>query len=370
MYQINTLTNRIKGLKRVKFSEHGIKERQHLQEWLANEPKVFGGEDLLIIQKEFSGFNDTNERLDLLALDKFGNIVVIENKLDDTGKNVTWQALKYASYCATLKKENIKSIFQDYLNKQGENDIAENVLAEFYDLEYDEILHLNQGNTQRIIFVANEYRKEVTSTVFWLLNYKVKIQCFKVTPFALDEQMFLTMEQIIPQKDSEDYIIKMADKNYEEIATQEGLKDRHHWRLEFWNKILPMLKGKTSIFQNISPTKDYWLHSTVLGVKYTLVITKSYCSVLVEFTKPNKEDNKKMFDDIFKFKDEIEKSFGNELTWNRSDNKISSQIGFYQTDVDIFNKQDWDKMLQFLSYNIIKLEEATRNPLSKIRSTL
>ena len=368
MYQINTSTNRITGLKKIKFSDYGIKERQHLQEWLANEPKVFGGEELLIIQKEFAGFVDTNERLDLLALDKLGNIVVIENKLDDSGKNVTWQALKYASYCATLKKENIKSIFQEYLNKQGQNANAENILSEFFDLEYDDILHLNQGNTQRIIFVANEFRKEVTSTVFWLLNYKVKIQCFKVTPFALENQMFLTMEQIIPQKDSEDYLIKMADKNYEEIATQEGLKDRHLWRMEFWNKILPLLKGKTPIFQNTSPTKDYWLHSTVSGVKYTMIITKNYCSVLIEFTKPNKEDNKRFFDEMFNFKDNIETQFGNELIWNRSDNKISSQIGYFLYDVDIFNKEDWSKMIKFLSTNIIKLEEATRLPLAKIKT--
>jgi RecB family endonuclease NucS len=51
----------------------------------------------LIIQKEFDGFNDTKERLDLLALDKQGNLVIIENKLDDSGKDVTWQVIKYAS---------------------------------------------------------------------------------------------------------------------------------------------------------------------------------------------------------------------------------------------------------------------------------
>ena len=133
MYQIDTANNRLKGLKKIKFSDYGLKERQHLQEWLANEPKVFG-EELLIIQKEVSGFSDTNERLDLLALDKFGNIVVIENKLDDSGRNVTWQALKYASYCATLNKENIKNIFQDYLSKQGQNQDATNILSEFFDL--------------------------------------------------------------------------------------------------------------------------------------------------------------------------------------------------------------------------------------------
>ena len=40
----------------------------------------------------------------------------------------------------------------------------------------------------------------------------------------------------------------MADKMQEEISTQEGLKDRHKLRMEFWSKIMPMLKGKTPIF--------------------------------------------------------------------------------------------------------------------------
>ena len=70
---------------------------------MAHEPSALG-EELLIIQKEFDGFDDTRERLDLLALDKDGNLVIIENKLDDSGRDVVWQALKYASYCASLTK--------------------------------------------------------------------------------------------------------------------------------------------------------------------------------------------------------------------------------------------------------------------------
>ena len=102
MYIINTETNRIEDIPEKSFSELGFKERENLQEWLANNPASLG-EELLIIQKEFDGFNDTKERLDLLALDKQGNLVIIENKLDDTGKDVTWQLLKYASYCSSLK---------------------------------------------------------------------------------------------------------------------------------------------------------------------------------------------------------------------------------------------------------------------------
>ena len=89
MFVVDKENNRINKIKAKKFSELGFGERKHLQEWLANNTEAFG-EELLIIQKEFDGFDDTNERLDLLALDKQGNIVVIENKLDDSGRDVTW----------------------------------------------------------------------------------------------------------------------------------------------------------------------------------------------------------------------------------------------------------------------------------------
>lgn len=91
MFRINHASNRIIKLKEVSFSELGFTERHHLQEWLANQPDALG-EELLIIQKEFDGFDDTRERLDLLAIDKDGNLVIIENKLDDSGKDVVWQA--------------------------------------------------------------------------------------------------------------------------------------------------------------------------------------------------------------------------------------------------------------------------------------
>jgi RecB family endonuclease NucS len=96
MFRIDHATNRITKLKAVSFTELGFTERNHLQEWLANQADALG-EELLIVQKEFDGFDDTRERLDLLAIDKQGGIVIIENKLDDSGRDVVWQGLKYAS---------------------------------------------------------------------------------------------------------------------------------------------------------------------------------------------------------------------------------------------------------------------------------
>src|SRR5690554_8084955 len=94
MFTVNYQTNCISPVGIKTFSELGFTERKHLQEWLAHQSDALG-EELLIIQKEFDGFDDTRERLDLLALDKDGNLVIIENKLDDSGRDVVWQALKY-----------------------------------------------------------------------------------------------------------------------------------------------------------------------------------------------------------------------------------------------------------------------------------
>ena len=191
MFVIDKKTNRITTIKPRKFSDLGFKERENLQEWLEYNTVAFG-EELLFIQKEFDGFDDTKERLDLLALDKQGNIVVIENKLDDSGRDVTWQVLKYASYCSSLTKQQIRNIYQEYLDKNSINESSEMNIADFLDVEDFDEAQLNQ--TQRIILVSGDYRKEVTSTVLWLLNnYNLKIQCFKATPYSFEEQIFLNI---------------------------------------------------------------------------------------------------------------------------------------------------------------------------------
>nr|QQQ58180.1 hypothetical protein JJQ54_00515 [Klebsiella pneumoniae] len=46
---------------------------------------------------------------------KKGNLVIIENKLDDSGRDVVWQALKYAGYCANLRQESVVEIFFSFI---------------------------------------------------------------------------------------------------------------------------------------------------------------------------------------------------------------------------------------------------------------
>lgn len=367
MYIIDRDKNRISKLNQKSFSELKFREREHLQEWIANNPTSLG-EELLIIQKEFSGFSDTNERLDLLALDKLGNLVIIENKLDDSGKDVTWQVIKYASYCASLTKQDVLKIYQDFL---GTSAIAQDKISEFYDnKDISEIL-LNQGlNSQRLILVAANFRKEVTSSVLWLMNFKIKIQCFKVTPFELNEQLFLNIEQILPTKDTEDFAISIATKAQEEIQVQETLKNRHHIRLQFWEQFINASNQKNNLFSNNSPSKENWIGKGMgmSGVSLNILASSSYCRSEIIFNRGSKEENKELFDFIYKMKDKIESDFGGELIWERMDENVTCRIKHQLDGVNYFDSAEHERMNNFMIDSAERMEKAFKDPIRKLNN--
>ncbi|HLP38206.1 DUF4268 domain-containing protein [Lacibacter sp.] len=372
MFVIDSKTNSIQSLARKSFSELGFKERANLQEWIAGNPESLG-EKLLIIQKEFSGFNETNERLDLLALDKEGNLVVIENKLDDSGRDVTWQALKYAAYCSTLNKEQIEEIFQAYLNASGTDLVAAQVLEDFFDeTPYHEI-NINKSSKQRVILIAANFRKEVTSTVLWLMNFKIRLQCFKATPFEFNGQYFLSLDQIIPTKDAQDYVISMTNKAQEEISTEDEVKTRHKIRLKFWAAFLKEIKGKSSLYQNSNPVKDHWLVAGGTGityVNYTCTLTKSDAAVQLNFGRSSQVENKLLFDSLYKHKSAIEAAFGEELIWEKMEEKKSSRVSIYKAGLNYFNEDDWPAIISFLIDKLNKMEKAVKPYFTEIKLIL
>ncbi|MGQ9425224.1 DUF4268 domain-containing protein [Gilvimarinus sp. F26214L] len=247
------------------FSQLGFRERDHLQEWLAANPQALG-EDLLIIQKEFDGFADTRERLDLLALDKAGNLVVIENKLDDSGRDVVWQALKYVSYCSSLSKRQIATIYQTYLDKLGPGENAEIKLTEFFGgVEFDDLI-LNSGQGQRIILVAANFRKEVTSTALWLRSHRIDLRCVRATAYSLGESLFLSLDQIIPVKEAEEYMISINQKEEQEREDKSGSPNRIRVRRAFWEQFLPQLhKSGTRAFADAVPGPHRYLREALPG---------------------------------------------------------------------------------------------------------
>ena len=377
MFTVDHQANRIKAVKTKTFSELGFTERKHLQEWLAHEPSALG-EELLIIQKEFDGFDDTRERLDLLALDKDGNLVIIENKLDDSGRDVVWQSLKYASYCASLTKLQIVEIFQQYINRYEKPSSGETVadastqICEFLDAPDLDEVKINLGNSQRIMMVAANFCKEVTSTALWLLGQGINIQCFKVTPHSLGDQLFINIDQIIPTPEAKELMIGISAKEAEEKSTEVVLKNRHNVRRQYWEKALEVFQNShCKLYNNISPSKDHWLSagSGLSGCPYALIFLQKELRVEVSIARASQEENKFVFDFLHHRKDKIEEAFGEPLEWLRLDDKKSSRIQF-SCKADGFNKEHWSGWVQWHLNYMTKFEKALKTPLQKASEAL
>lgn len=365
MFVIDKEKNKIDKIQSKTFHELGFKEREHLQEWIAKNPECLD-EEFLIIQKEFDGFNDTNERLDLLALDKSGTIVVIENKLDDTGKDVVWQALKYVSYCSTLSKQQIIDIFQIYLDKQGKGEKAVDKLVEYFEDKPLEEIELNVHD-QRMILVAGYFRKEVTSTAMWMLNHGISVQCFKATAYQYGAELLLDIEQIIPVKEAAEYLIKMADKAKEAQAVKENSKGIEVLRKKYWTELLEKFNGVSKQFQNVNPSTDHWLSSGsgVSGIPFSFVVTKNYISIELLINRGNKEMNEKIFDILYSEKNDIEKNFGDELIWEKLQEKKSCRVSYRMQDVDITDCENWEKFKEFQCDAMVRFDKIMRHALSK-----
>jgi len=318
--------------------------------------RLFLGKAYLIVAKEFSGWEGTKERLDLLALDRDGKLVIIENKTDDSGKDAMWQALKYASYCAALTKSDICEVYQRYL---GTQDLASEKISEFFDGENFEEIEPN--SSQRIILVAAKFRPEVTSTVLYCRDFGMEISCVKVTLYGEQDRPYLELERILPVQDIEQYQVKLATKKRED-ATREK-HNRNIW-LRFWEHTLPILRQKTSLYQNVSPAKNNCIAgaSGHGGISYNIVANKNGVRAELWLGTNNKEKNKHIFNELYNaVKDNLE-----DFEWRELPENIASIICINNYDYSITDEVQWDEIALFFSYNITKLIKTFREPLIDI----
>lgn len=371
MFRLDTTTNSITAIERKSFASLSYGERKHLQEWIAGSPECLG-EDLLIIQKEFDGFDETKERLDLLALDKDGQLVVIENKLDDSGRDVVWQALKYASYCSALTRGKIVDLYRAYLQRQNVDGDPEALLCEFLEVEDIADISLNPGSQQRILLIAANFRREVTSTVLWLRNYQIDVRCVRATPYKLNDEVLLNFEQIIPVPEAADFMIGISEKSAEARGASDSDLIRHSRRREFWSVCLDRLKGSNvRLYDNISPSKDHWLGagSGVRSCPYELIFGIREARVQLAFNRSEKEENKFLFDRLLEQRQAIEAEFGSALSWKRLDNKKSSRIEIAKS-FESYDSAQWDEIIDWMIENLRRLHDTLDHPLKSAASSL
>jgi len=180
----------------------------------------------------------------------------------------------------------------------------------------------------------------------------------------MGEKLLLDFVQIIPIKEAEDYIIKVASKNREEIENQEELENRYTVRYNFWSEFLKEVNKRNNLCTNLSPSKDAWIGigSGVSGIHISLVVTRSYARVEIYINRGIGQ-NKEVFDYFYNQKEQIEKDFGAPLIWERMDNKVTCRIKWQLDGVSVFDETDHKKMSTFLIDGLGRMKKAFSEPV-------
>jgi len=192
------------------FDELQVRERADLQRLLRSELDVIAP-DCMLLAEEFSSWDDSRRRIDLLAIDRDANLVVIELKRTEDGGHGELQALRYAAMVSMMSFEHAVNAYAQSRRGDIAPEEARQELLRFLDWEESET---DQFPTDiRIVLVSANFSKEVTSTVMWLNDRDLDIRCVRLRPHRFANEVIVDVQQILPLPEAAEYQVRMRERN-------------------------------------------------------------------------------------------------------------------------------------------------------------
>ncbi len=228
------------------FAELGIEERADLQRLLRDQIEIIAP-DTLVISEEFADWDDSRRRIDLLAIDKNANLVVIELKRTGDGGHMDLQAIRYAAMVSSMTFAQAARILSEYLKMRGDDRDAEQVLLSF--LNWSEPREDDFATDVRIVLASAEFGKEITTAVLWLRDKGVDIRCVRIKPYGNRELTLLDVQQIVPLPEAEDYQIRVREKHQLELSARTSTRDYTKYRVTVNGQVFENLPKRRAVLQ-------------------------------------------------------------------------------------------------------------------------
>lgn len=301
-------------LERVKLKEVWPHEALDLTRWLVENPDVLTqviGIELSNVQREQGA---GNFRVDILAEDAVGRVVVIENQLqqsdhDHLGKLITYMAMVAAKVAVWIvsspRPEHVAAV--GWLNESG--------LCEFY---------------------------------------LIKLEAVRIGASEPAPLLTLITGPSQSQRD-------VGDAKKEQTG-------RFDERQQFWSELLELSRNKTKLFSNISSGRYSWIGtgSGRAGITYNYTIKQHTTAVELYIDTGEATENERIFQLLHEQRDDIGTLFGGLLSWEPLEGKRACRIrhlielGGYRT---LENRQH---VQSAMIDAMIKLEATLRPRLARI----
>lgn len=204
------------------FGVERVHERTDLQRLLRTNIDVVCP-DTMVVAEEFCDWDDSRRRIDLLALDKNANLIIVELKRSEDGGHMDLQAIRYAAMVSTMTFSQAVAAHGGYLTALGRQEDPRAALLEF--LGWDDANDDLFAQEVRIVLVSAEFSKELTTTVLWLNECSLDIRCVRLKPYNLDGRVLVDVQQIIPLPEAAEYTVRVAKKDQQQKAAREAQRD-------------------------------------------------------------------------------------------------------------------------------------------------
>lgn len=164
-----------------------------LEEWMEKNPSaILEDGALFIIGRQVR--TNLSSIIDLLALDRDGNGVVIEFKRDRTPRDTLAQALEYASFVEDLDAEQLEDVLRKYTSDETIS-LADSH-REFFSLSPTEAVSFNKD--QRLVIVGQKVTDDIRQTSRFLRGKGLRTTCLEFTFFQSDAgQRLLTTDMVV-----------------------------------------------------------------------------------------------------------------------------------------------------------------------------
>ena len=358
--------DQLKPLATTSFAGEGIMERRDLQRLLRSNIEVIAPETM-VIAEEYGGWIDSRRRIDLLAIDRDANLVVIELKRVDDGGHMELQALRYAAMVSTMTFEQAVDAHAQFRDAQGmDGDARESILEFLGWADVDEDLF---AQDVRVVLAAAEFSTELTTAVMWLNGRDLDIRCVRMKPYLLNQDVLLDVQQIIPLPEAAEYQVQIRAKEQDQRAAS----GRQMERLDFWRQLLERARTKTDLHAQISPTAYSWISTGAgyTGLGWNYFVRKYDAQVELYIDTADPEQNAAIFRALHEQRSAIEADFMEELDWQALPGRRACRIrkvipegGFRSP------PEEWTGIQDAMIDAMIRLENALARRLDDVLRTL
>jgi hypothetical protein len=332
IYLVDPQTRMPVAVNPTSFAAMGLRERADLQEWVINHPTLLG-EELLFITSEFDRFDASALRLDILALDRDGNLVIVELKLDASRSLADLQALRYAAFCSTMTMDDV---VRHMAVAQGlSSEEADERIKSFLGIDVSPELN----DRPRIILGAGAINdQELTSTVLWLRTFGVDIKCVELTPYQVPgrNEIVLVPRTIIPLPEVQRYMVGVERKAVAKARqATEGAGYAALWQAiatEFESRAIDLVVSRAR--------KSTYLHVRAghPDIHYEWIVRKSegFLDVCIHFESPHREMNLRRMAPIKEMASEIARTINLPLDaepWGRNWAQVRLRIPYTEGDI-------------------------------------